>query len=160
MANQVMNFARGKIGYYAADALGLAGGSSALVIVVLSLAEADDTLNNYDDLGALLGGANSEADATGYGARKTHAAADVTSSVDDTGNTAKAVIDTDDTWASVSNDDSNGDWNKLLVCWDGDTGAGTDANIVVLTHHDFVVTPNGGDITANYDQTNGFWASS
>jgi len=73
---------------------------------------------------------------------------------------AAAVIDADDTWTSGANDDSNGDWNKLLVTWDGDTTAGTDANIVPLTHHDFVVTPNGGDITADYDQTNGFWASS
>lgn len=159
MANQVMNFARGKIGYYAADALGLSPANSRLTIVVLEANEADDTLNNYDDLGTLLGQAgNTEATSTGY-SRFEHAAANVTSSVDDTANTAKAVIDTDDTWSSVSQAASES-WTKLLINYDDDNAAGTDANIVPLTHHDFAVTPNGGDITADYDQTNGFWSSS
>ena len=59
MANQVMNFARGKIGYYAADALGLAGANTRLVVVVLEAVEADDTLNNYDELDALIAAAGS-----------------------------------------------------------------------------------------------------
>jgi hypothetical protein len=155
MANQVMNFARGKYGYYTSDALGLAGANSRIVIVVLQAAEADDTLNNYDDLGALLAASgNTEATASGY-ARKSHAAAGITYSVDDTANTAKAVIDADDTWTAVT----GSAFVKLLVCWDGDNTAGTDANIVVLSHHDFAVTPNGGDITADYNQSTGVWAS-
>ena len=158
MSNQVMNFARGKIGYYAADALGLAGANSRLVVVVLEAVEADDTLNNYDELDALIAAAgNTEATSTNY-ARKQIAAAGVTSSVDDTANTAKAVIDADQTWTAVAQAGSE-TWDKLLVCYDADNTAGTDANIVVLTHHDFAVTPNGGDITANFDQTNGFWGS-
>lgn len=159
MANQVMNFARGKVGYYGSDALGLAAANSRLTIVVLEAAQADDDLNNYDDLAALLANAgNTEATSTGY-ARKEIAAAGVTYSVDDTGNTAKLVIDADETWTSVSQATSES-WVKLLVCWDGDNAAGTDTDIVVLTHHDFAVTPNGGDITANFDQTNGVWSSS
>lgn len=159
MANGVMNIARGRIGYYAQDSLGLTG-NGGLVIVVLSLVEVDDTLNNYDDLNTLLVAAgNAEANATGYGARKSHAAADVSGTPDDTNNRLYMIIDTDDTWTSVANDDSNGDWNKLLVTYDSDTTTGTDANIVPCTYHDFVVTPNGGDITANYDQTNGFYQS-
>jgi len=159
MANGVFNIARGKIGYYLDDAMGLAAANSRLVIVVLSLVEADDTLNNYDTLSALLGGSNSEADATNY-ARIELAAAAVTYSVNDTSNTAKVVIDADQTWTSVANDDSNGAWDKLIVCWDGDNAAGTDADIVPLTYHDFSVTPNGGNITADFDQTNGIWGSS
>lgn len=159
MANQICNIARGKIGYYAADALGLAPANSRLVLVVLQVAEADDTLRDYDDLAALLGAAgNTEAASTGY-ARIEIAAAGVTSSVDDGANTAKAVIDADQTWSSISQAASES-WVKLLVCYDADNGAGTDANIIPLTHHDFAVTPNGGDITADFDQVNGFWASS
>lgn len=156
MANDLFNFARGKIGYYAADALGLSGANSRIVLVVLEATEAEDTLNNYDDLGTLLAATgNTEWTPTAY-SRKEHAAADVTSSVDDTANTAKAVIDTDDTWTSVSGNAST----DALVCWDGDNATGTDANIIPLTYHDFVVTPNGGNITADHDQTNGFWGSS
>jgi hypothetical protein len=159
MANGVFNIARGKVGYYLDDAMGLSGANSRLVIVVLSQVEADDTLNNYDTLAAIEAGSNSEADATNY-ARIQIAAAGVTYSVDDTGNTAKVVIDSDQTWSNVANDDSNGAWDKLLICYDADNTSGTDANIVPLTYHDFSVTPNGGDITANFDQTNGIWGSS
>lgn len=156
MANQVMNFARGKIGYYAADALGLSPANSRIVLVVLEANEADDTLNNYDDLAALLVPAGNTEWTSGQYSRQEHAAADVTSSVDDTGNTAKAVIDSDDTWTSVSGNATT----KALICYDADNAAGTDSDIIVLTHHDFVVTPNGGNITADHDQTNGFWGSS
>lgn len=159
MANGVFNIARGKIGYYLDDAMGLSAANSRLVIVVFSLIEADDTLNNYGDLAAIEAGSNTEADATNY-ARIEVAAAGVTLSVDDTGNTAKVVIDADQTWTSVANDDTNGAWDKLLICWDGDNAAGTDANIIPLTYHDFSVTPNGGNITADFDQTNGIWGSS
>jgi hypothetical protein len=159
MANGVFNIARGKIGYYLDDAMGLTAANSRLTIVVLSLVEADDTLNNYDTLAAVIAGANTEADATNY-ARIELAAAAVTLSVDDGTNTAKVVIDADQTWTSVANDDSNGGWDKLLICWDGDNAAGTDANVVPLTYHDFSVTPNGGNITADFDQTNGIWGSS
>lgn len=153
MANQVMNIARGKIGRYAM----LPETSDAITIVVLQVAEADDTLNNYDDLNALLVAAgNTEALSTGY-ARKEET--DATLSQDDTGNTAKVVQDADKTWTSVSQAASEA-WVKLLMCYDNDTGAGTDANIIPLTHHDFSVTPNGGNITADFDQTNGWWSSS
>lgn len=158
MANQLMNIARGKIGYYAADALGLAGANSRLTIVVLEVAQADDTLRDHDDLGALLAAANTEATSTNY-ARIELAAAAITSSVDDGANTAKAVVDSDQTWSTVDQATTEV-WVKLLMSYDSDNGTGTDANIVPLTHHDFSVTPNGGDITADFDQTNGFWASS
>lgn len=158
MANQVMNIARGAIGWYGDDLRGLAPANSRLTIVVLEVAETDDTLNNYDDLGALLGGSNTEALSTNY-ARIELAAAAVTWTVDDTGNTAKCVIDADQTWSSVTQAGSE-DWVKLLVCYDPDQSGGTDADLVPLTHHDFNVTPNGGDITADFDQTNGFYGSS
>jgi hypothetical protein len=150
-----MNIARGRIGYYMTDALGLAGANSRMVIVVLEATEADDTLNNYDDLGALLGAAgNTEATATNY-AREETAAAGITVNVDDTANDAEAVKDADNTWTSVTGNA----FVKLLCNYDSDNAAGTDANIVPMTHHDFSVTPNGGDITADFDQTNGFWRS-
>lgn len=157
MANDLFNVARGRIGWYAADALGLTGANSRLVIVVLEVAEADDTLNNHDTLGAALGAGNDEATSTNY-ARIELAAAAVTVNIDDTANDAEAVIDADQTWTAVDQATTEV-WVKLLVCYDSDNTAGTDTNIVPLTYHDFSVTPNGGDITADFDQTNGFWRS-
>lgn len=155
MANGVFNNARGKIGWYGSDTLGLTG-NGGIVVVVLEAAEADDTLNNYTNLDTLLTQAgNTQWTASGY-SRAVHAAADVTWSADNTANTAKLVIDTDDTWTSVTGNAAV----KLLICYDPDTTSGDDTTIIPLTYHDFSVTPNGGNITANYDQTNGVWASS
>jgi hypothetical protein len=35
-----------------------------------------------------------------------------------------------------------------LVCYDADTTGGDDSNIVPISQHDFAVTPDGSDITA------------
>lgn len=147
-----MNFARGKTGYYA----GLPAANDAFILVVLQAVEADDTLNNYDELSTLIAAAgNTEATSTNY-ARKSLTSG-ITFSVDDTANTAKITID-DQTYTAVDQAAAEV-WVKLLVCYDGDTTAGTDANIVVLTHHDFSVTPSGGNVVADFDGTNGFWGS-
>jgi hypothetical protein len=151
-----MNIARGSIGYYGDDARGLNGSTDRLHLVILEgTPEADDTLNNYDTLSALLvPAANVEAQSAQY-ARILLDSTDITFTVDDSGNTAKVVVDADTGWTSVT---SSTAWAKLIICW-GTSGA-TTANMKPLTHHDFVVTPNGGDITANFDQTNGIWGSS
>ncbi len=36
--------------------------------------------------------------------------------------------------------------SKVLVCYDPDTTGGTDADIIPLTLHDYVATPDGGDL--------------
>jgi hypothetical protein len=50
-------------------------------------------------------------------------------------------------------------WAKIVICYDGDTTAGTDANIIPLTLHDFVATPSGANITAQIS-TSGFYRAS
>jgi hypothetical protein len=35
-----------------------------------------------------------------------------------------------------------------VIGYDSDTTAGTDANIIPLTCHDFVITPDGSTVTA------------
>lgn len=157
MANGVFNISRGAVGYYHDPARGTVGANARITIVVLEVAETEDTLNNYDTLSAVLAGSNTEATSTNY-ARIELAAAALTWTVDDTGNDAQAIIDSDQVWTSVSQLASEV-WVKLLVCYDSDNTAGTDANIIPLTYHDFSVTPNGGNITANFDQTAGYWGS-
>jgi len=51
----------------------------------------------------------------------------------------------DQTWTGVAAGDG---WNDFLVCYDSDTTAGTDTNIIPVSQHDFVLTPDGSDITA------------
>jgi hypothetical protein len=136
MPDGVFNIAKGKAAYYAT----LPATADALIVVPIETTglEADDILNNYDDLAALLAGTSNEQTTMG---RKT--AASVVLTVDDTANRADADM-ADIVWAAATGNAVS----KLLVCYDGDTAAGTDANIIPLTHHDFVVTPDGTDITA------------
>lgn len=142
MADGVFNIAKGKVAYYA----GLPAASDALIVVLLQSTglEADNTLNNYDDLAALLAAANDEATFTNY-ARKT-VTASVTVTVDDTNNWVDVDFP-DQTWTAAGGA-TNNTLGKLLVCYDGDTGAGTDSAIIPLTYHDFTATTDGSDITA------------
>jgi len=141
MANQVFNISKGRAAYYST----LPAASDALIVLLLTTTgiEADDTLNNYDDLAALLAAANTEADFTNY-ARKSITSVTVT--VDDTNNWVDADF-ADQTWTSAGGA-TNNTLAKLLICYDPDTGAGTDSTVIPLTHHDFSVTTDGSDLVA------------
>lgn len=140
MANQVFNIAKGRAAYYST----LPAASDALIVVLLTTTglDADDTLNNFDDLASLIA-ANTEADFTNY-ARKSITSVTVT--VDDTNNWVDADF-ADQTWTSAGGG-TNNTLAKLLVCYDPDTGAGDDSSIIPLTHHDFSVTTDGSDLVA------------
>lgn len=154
MANSdgVFNTARGKIAYF----LGLPAAADAIKIVLLKSSglEADATLADYDDLAAILASTNDEADFTNY-SRKT--AASVTTTVDDTNNRRDGDF-ADLTYTSAGGA-TNNTCGKLLVCYDGDTGAGTDADIVPLTFHVVTFTTDGTDLTITV-ASQGFWRSS
>lgn len=132
--------------------------NSALVVVALfsSGLESDATLKDKDTLSDVLSGATNEATNTNY-ARKVLTQADLAAqSPDDTNDRQEADIP-DQTWTAV--DGAAGAWGKLLICYDGDTTAGDDTNIIPLTAHDFVVTPDGSDIVAQIAATGFFRAA-
>jgi hypothetical protein len=142
MADFVFNIAKGRVGAYVQNVKDGSPANSRLIVIPLESSglEGDDTLNNYDEVQALLAAANNEQSTMG---RKTVAAANITLTVDDTNN--RLDIDMDDiTWTSATGNAVG----ALIVCYDADTTAGTDANLIPLTKHDFVVTPDGSDITA------------
>ena len=157
MADFVFNIAKGRVAelYNRVDSNDPA--NSALVIVVLATSglEADATLIDLDTLSAVVAGTTNEVTNTNY-ARKVHTDADLSAMTpDDTNNRIDLDIP-DQTWTSVAAGDG---WSKLLVCYDNDTTGGTDANIIPLTAHDFVVTPDGSDITAQINAS-GFYRAS
>jgi hypothetical protein len=139
-SNFVFNVAKGRFAHWCT----LPAASDALIVVPLEASglEADDTLNNYDDLAALLGAANNEQSTMG---RKT-VTASVTVTVDDTNNRVDVDMP-DQVWTGATGNAVG----KLLVCYDGDTGAGTDSNVLPLTAHSWDVTPDGSDVTAAID---------
>lgn len=140
MSDGVFTIAKGKIAYYAE----LPAANDALIVVLLKSAglQADDTLNNYDDLAALLAAANDEADFTNY-TRKTLTS--VLPTVDDTNN--RVDIDAADFTYTSAGGGTNNTVGKALVCYDPDTTGGTDSSIIPLTYHDCVFTTDGTDQT-------------
>lgn len=147
MADFVFNIALGRAAYYGT----LPAASDALIIVPIETSgiEADGTLRDYDDLATLLAAANNEQSTMG---RKT--VSSVTVTVDDTNNRVDLDI-ADQTWTAATGNAIS----AILVCYDPDTGAGTDSSIIPLTKHDATVTPDGSDITLSI-AASGFYRAS
>ena len=146
MANQVFNIALGRVAelYNRVDTNDPA--NSALIIAILATAgvETDAVLKDKDTLADVVAGTTNEVTNTGY-ARKTLTDTDIVAFAPDDTNDRVDLDIPDQTWTAVAAGDG---WNDLLVCYDSDTTGGTDANIVPCTMHDFSVTPDGSDITA------------
>jgi hypothetical protein len=146
----IFNQAKGRLARYA----DLPAAADAFVAVLLVSAglESEATLQDYDNLSQLLAAANDEATFTGY-SRQTLSGVTVT--VNDTSNTV--YVDCDDPQWSPTSAQALG---KIVICYDEDTGAGTDANIIPLFADDFVVTtPTSGTVTYNV-ATGGFFSAS
>lgn len=156
MADFVFNRAKGRVAelYNRVD---LSDPTNAVLTIVIIVTTATDAvLKDLDDLAAVIADVNTaEVTNTNYARIE----------LDDTDLAAFAPDDTNDrvdldipdqTWTAVAAGDS---WTDLLICYDSDSLAGTDANIEPLTQHDFAVTPDGSDITAQIDAAGFFRAS-
>lgn len=114
----------------------------------------DDVINNAADIAAVQSTANIlEATNSGY-ATQTWSAADLTITVNDTTNLVD-IDSTDITFTAIVAGDV---WTDVTIAYDSG-GASSDANTLVLTFHDFAVTPNGGDITAQFASAGWFNAT-
>jgi hypothetical protein len=150
MADFVFNIAKGRAAYYAT----LPAASDALIVVPIETSgiEADETLKDHDTLSALLGGTSNEQ--TSNMTRKTLASVTVT--VSDTGGENWVNVDAvDPVWTAATGNAIS----ALIICYDADTGAGTDADIIPLVKLDCVMTPDGSDFTAQFAST-GFYRAS
>lgn len=155
MADIVFNIAKGRVAelYNRVDTNDAA--NSALVIVPVDVAAVTDaTLRDFDTLAAILAGGVTERTTGGWN-RKTLTDADLVAfAADDTNDRVDLDIP-DQTWTAVS----AGAVTDLIICYDNDTTAGTDANLVPLTLHDFAITPDGSDVVAVINAAGFFRAS-
>src|SRR3990167_10587509 len=130
--------------------------NSALIIDVLATSgiESDATLKDKDDFAAIVSGTTNFV--TQPSIRKTlDNTSSITVTYDDSGD--KVDVDfPDQTWTAVASGDG---WNDIVVGYDSDTTGGTDTNILPHTQHDFVVVPDGSDITAQV-ATAGYFSAS
>lgn len=162
MADFMFNRAKGRVVQFAELIEGsVAPYTNAAFIVSLWRrgASTDDTLNNYDDVTALEGDANAAELTSGVNAgyvRKTVDEAGVSIVYDDTANDVDVSIP-NQTWTTLGA--GGAAITDLLVAFDNDTTAGTDANQVPCTFHAFAVTADGSDVTAQVG-ANGFTGAS
>jgi hypothetical protein len=155
MADQTFNIAKGKIGQYFQNVEDGSPANSRIIMIVFNAGDTDDAVRDCDTVAAIEALASTaEVTNTNY-ARKTIAAADITITVDDTNNRLDIDI-TDQTWTAVA---AGTAWTDICLAYDADNTAGTDANLVPLTWHDFAVTPDGSDITAQINAAGVFRAS-
>lgn len=160
MADSVFNIAKGRVIELfnnRVDANDPA--NSAIIMVLLKSAglETHAVLKDYDTLSAILAAANDECDFTNY-ARRTLTDADITATtVDDTNDDFEAGVSN---WViAAAGGATNNTIGMLLFCYDSDTTAGTDANIVPLTMHDLTVTTDGTQLTIAPSATSFFRAA-
>lgn len=146
MADQIFNIALGRVAelYNRVDINDPTNSAIIICIVATAGVETDAVLKDKDDLAAVFAGTTNEVTNTGY-ARKTLTDADIVAFAPDDTNDRVDLDIPDQTWTGVAAGDG---WNDFLTNYDNDTTGGTDANIVPMTMHDFVVTPDGSDITA------------
>lgn len=156
MANGVFNIAKGMVARYTME-VDTGDPAAAQIVVWLAIgAITDATLKDLDTVAAVIADAGvTEAVFTNY-ARKDLDDANVSVTVDDSGDKNDADLD-DQTWSSAGNG-ANDTLTRLYTAYDS-TGSATDANLVPLTFHDFAVTTDGSDLTAQFNSQGFFTAS-
>ena len=138
MADGVFNTAKGAMAEMIRD------GATVVGILLMKANEAEATLVDRTDLADIfVEGGNTEADFTNY-ARKTGLTGVRTQ--DDTNNRVDLDVP-DQTWTAAGGA-SNNTLTKLIVFYEN---AAADATRLPLTHHDFAVTTDGSDLTAQVD---------
>jgi hypothetical protein len=134
MADFVFNIAKGAVAEKIRD------GAANVGVMLLKAQEAEATLKDRDTLADILGGGNTEADFTNY-ARKTGITG--TLAVDDTNDRVDADIP-DQTWTSAGGA-TNNTLVRLIVYYQE---SAADSGRIPLSAHDFAVTTDGSDMTA------------
>ncbi|MGR6915411.1 hypothetical protein ACU635_14295 [[Actinomadura] parvosata] len=158
MADFVFNVALGRTAelYHRVKTGDPAGSSLIIAALATSGLESDAVLRDKDSLADLVSGTTNEVP-TGNGyARKTLAASDLNAVAPDDTNDRLDLDIPDQTWTSVLA--ASGGWSKLVICY-RPASSSTDAQIIPLTCHDFVITPDGTDIVAQIAATGFFRAT-
>lgn len=155
-ADFVFNIAKGAVSLYYQNVDGNNPANSAFSIFVIDAnGDTDATMRDRDNVSVLLGGTCNEVTNTNY-ARKTLTDSDLSAFAPDDGNDRVDLDIPDQTWTAVA---AGTAWTDFVTAYDNDTTGGDDTNLTPMTLHDFAVTPDGSDITAQIASAGFFRAS-
>lgn len=146
MANLVHNIAKGRMAEWHNRVDNNDPANAALILSVWNNdgSSTDDQVRDAATVAAIEALTGVTERVTSGWARKTLTDAELSAIViDNTGNKVDLDIP-DQTWTAVS----AGTATDVGLAYDSDTTAGTDSNILPGTWHDFAVTPDGSDVTA------------
>lgn len=147
MANGVFNIAKGRAKELYNRVKSNDPAASVFRLLLFTGAGTDATLRDLDNVAAIEADAGFAEMTDGSYARKVLADTDLAAlPAPDDGADDNSYTLPDTTWTALAGGESV---TRLVVAYDA-TGADTDANMLVVTFHDFVVTPNGGDVTADF----------
>lgn len=156
MADFVHNRSKGRMVEYAERVNANDPTNSAIIIAVINTSATDATLRDLDDFAAIEADANTaEVTNSGYARKTLTDASGITITYDDTNDRVDVDI-ADQTWTAVAAGTS---WTDVQTGYDSDTTAGTDSAIRPVSQHDFIITPDGSDITAQIAAA-GIWRAS
>jgi len=146
MANFVFNIAKGRVVEFYNRAENNDPTNSAIILVPCSASDSEANAQDADTLTAALATAINEQTGGGW-VRKTLESSQLASlpAPNDTDNRYDIQVPSV-TWTTPA---GGNDTTGLLICYDSDTTGGTDANIIPISHHDFVVTADGNDVVLN-----------
>jgi hypothetical protein len=158
MANIVFNIALGRAVefYNRVDTNDPAASELVVALLAASGIESDAVLKDKDTFADVVSGATNEATNTGY-AKKVLGDADIVAFAPDDGNDRTDIDIPDQTWTGLAND-GTGAVSDLVVGYDP-VGSQTNSDIIPISLHDFSVTPDGSDVTAQIAATGFFRAS-
>jgi len=144
VADFVFNIAKGRVVEYYNRVESDDPTNSALILVPLSASGTEAQGQDLDTLAAVEADGNFAEQVGGGWVRKTLTATELAAlpSPNDTDNRYDIQVP-EVTWTGPT---AGSNTTGLLVCYDRDTTAGTDANIIPLTHHTFAVTADGNDV--------------
>lgn len=145
MANFVFNIAKGRIVEFYNRVENNDPSTSALVLVPLAVGDTEANLQDADTLAAVLAGTPDEAGASWGRKVLTDSELAALPSPNDTDNRYDVSVPAV-TWTAPT---AGQDTVALLICYDANTGSGTDSDIIPLSYHDFAVTADGNDVVLN-----------
>jgi len=153
MADQFLNIGKGRQVEFATRINANDPANSVLLVAVVDASgvESDATLRDKDTVSDFFSGATNELVTSGWARKSLDNTAGIQVLVDDTADVSDVDIP-DQTWTGVS----AGNSSDLLMAYDSDSTGGTDANVVPVSMHDFAITADGSDVTAQIN-TEGIW---
>ena len=155
MADLVFNVAKGRGVQLAKNVEDNSPVAAVLRVFAIISTDTDDALKDADTMAAVFALTNTaEASAGTNYANISCDETQITITLDDTNNLHDAIL-ADQTFSAITTSEV---WTDLIVAYDAD-GTDTDATTIPLSLHDFAVTPNGGDVVADFPAIGFFRAS-